>query len=266
MKVFSSIVALLLVLVAQASAAPSVVITGVHTNLDSVTYSVTVKDWSIDDKTPTACHSYYTNGCNVYVALVYPNGTFNVSELSWYFQFSSFSPLTVGDVLSRLNKLGVVVPFNTTIKGYLSYNPKCIELRAFSYNGSSNVAISSCIPVVTPPVKCDIDGYTTIDHKTLADDKLEGAQTSTQLNLKCTGGATVVVKADRTNSYGVRLRNNDSLYSEIKVNGKDATSGITVPVTSNVSTALTITSTLKTRGSVAPGPFSGSTVITVSPN
>jgi hypothetical protein len=114
-------------------------------------------------------------------------------------------------------------------------------------------------------VSCDITGSNTIDHKTLLDDALDGAQASTQLSLKCNRSANVTVKATRTNSYGVSLKG-DSLYSEVKINGMNATDGISISATDNWSTPINITSTLKTRGTVTPGPFSGSTVITVSPN
>ncbi|MGE8398531.1 MAG: hypothetical protein ACN6NZ_01200 [Burkholderiales bacterium] len=48
------------------------------------------------------------------------------------------------------------------------------------------------------------------------------------------------------------------------MNGKDATAGINVTVP-NGQAPLNIESTLATRGTVAPGAFSGSTVITVTP-
>lgn len=80
------------------------------------------------------------------------------------------------------------------------------------------------------------------------------------------GETSVVVRAGRSNSYGIRLKSDGSLYSEIKDNGKDATSGITVSVTNNASTLLNISSTLKAGGADVPGPFNGSTVMTVSPD
>jgi hypothetical protein len=75
----------------------------------------------------------------------------------------------------------------------------------------------------------------------------------------------VTVSASRTNSYGVRLRDDNSLYSKITVNGKDATAGINLPVSDGLASPLNVTSTLVTRGTVTPGAFSGSTVITISP-
>ncbi|MNE82794.1 hypothetical protein D3C80_1795470 [compost metagenome] len=83
--------------------------------------------------------------------------------------------------------------------------------------------------------------------------------------MQCKGTTSVSVSASRTNTYGVRLRDDNSLYSKITVNGRDATAGINVPVNNNVVSPLNITSTLVSRGTVTPGAFSGSTVITVSP-
>lgn len=50
-------------------------------------------------------------------------------------------------------------------------------------DGVLGSAISSCNSVGPAPAKCDIEGSTMIDHKVLASDKLDGAQTSTQLGL-----------------------------------------------------------------------------------
>ena len=122
-----------------------------------------------------------------------------------------------------------------------------------------------CTPVTKPVLQCAIKGDTTIDHKTLPDNALDGATASTQLGLQCRGPASVTVSASRTNAFGVQLRSDDSLYSKVTVNGKDATAGINVPVAEGLSAPLDIVSTLSKRGTVTPGPFSGSTVITVSP-
>ncbi|MFV3381013.1 MULTISPECIES: hypothetical protein [Pseudomonas] len=104
-----------------------------------------------------------------------------------------------------------------------------------------------------------------IDHKTLADNAVDGATASTQLNVQCRGPASVTVSTTRTDAYGVRLKADGSLYSKVTVNGKDATAGINVPITQDLNTPLTITSTLVKRGDVMPGQFIGSTVLTVSP-
>ncbi|MDD2058335.1 hypothetical protein N5D52_04905 [Pseudomonas sp. GD03860] len=122
-----------------------------------------------------------------------------------------------------------------------------------------------CTRVATHPLKCEIKGVPTINHKDLLDNALDGAKASTRLSLQCLGPASVTVSASRTNASGVQLRSDNSLYSTITVNGKDASAGINVAVSSGLSTWLDITSTLSTRGAVTPGPFSGSTVITVSP-
>ncbi|PNG38721.1 hypothetical protein BK640_00750 [Pseudomonas protegens] len=104
-----------------------------------------------------------------------------------------------------------------------------------------------------------------IDHKSLMDNAVDGATASTQVYVQCRGPASMTVSTSRSDSYGVRLKSDGSLYSKITVNGKDATAGINVPITQDQFTPLTITSTLVKRGNVTPGQFSGSTVVTLSP-
>lgn len=156
------------------------------------------------------------------------------------------------------------MPLNASllVEGF-SYNATCIVL----YIGTNRVnqPITNCAPVKSPPVNCNLNGNATINHNTLSDNALNGAQASTTLSLLCAGSASVIVKASRTNSYGVRLRSDDSLYSEVKINGKDATAGINVAVENNMSVPINVSSTLKARGAVAPGYFSGATIITVTP-
>jgi hypothetical protein len=142
---------------------------------------------------------------------------------------------------------------------------------SFSYStigpaiGGGLSLFGPCARVAPPVMQCDITGDAVIDHKTLADNAVDGATASTQLNVQCRGPASVTVSTTRTDAYGVRLKADGSLYSKVTVNGKDATAGINVPVTKDLPTPLTITSTLVKRADVTPGAFLGSTVVTVSP-
>lgn len=125
--------------------------------------------------------------------------------------------------------------------------------------------LGPCYRVAAPSLQCDITGYAVIDHKSLMDNAVDGATASTQVYVQCHGPASLAVSTSRTDSYGVRLKSDGSLYSKITVNGQDATAGINVPITQGLATPLTITSTLVKRGNVTPGQFSGSTVVTISP-
>lgn len=259
---------LLFCVASQAYARPVIVIKETVAEGPNLRVFFSVTGWSISDVGGTICS--YESGACIVNEIVWYNHHAAFSHGSWW-RFDPPKPpfgLSMGQVLSRLNSQGVYIPYDTSIVAQGGYDPAgiCITLEIVSSDTGESADLGDCAPIKLPSVKCDITGSTTIDHKILSDNALNGAQAFTRLNLKCLGSASVIVNASRTNSWGVRLRSDESLYSEIKINNQDATSGITVPVTNNASTPLTITSTLKTRGSVAPGPFNGSTVITVAPN
>lgn len=173
-------------------------------------------------------------------------------------------------LLNDLEKKGFRIPYSTSVfvpqKDVSADN--CIT---FSYTrigpaiGGVIDRFGPCVRVAAPALQCDITGDAVINHKTLADNAVDGATASTQLNVQCRGPASVTVSTTRTDAYGVRLKADGSLYSKVTVNGKDATAGINVPITQDLNAPLTITSTLVKRGDVAPGAFLGSTVVTVSP-
>lgn len=225
-------------------------------------------DWSTNDTTRTTC--VFNSWCNVYFDIVLNNSLVSNGRIrTWTLTDQDTripgrsGALTLGDVITILNWKGDLrMPYSSSI--LLRNRPNvmtwCFRLTI------SEVPISNCAPAPAPPLTCDIVGDTTIDHKLLLDTALNGAQASTRLNIKCNSSLRVTVRATRTNSYGVRLRSDDSLYSEVKINNQDATDGVSMSVTNDVDRGLYITSTLVTRGAVAAGPFSGSTVITVSPD
>jgi len=176
---------------------------------------------------------------------------------------------TLGDLYSDLQAVGFRVPLSGSIlvANQDASNNLCISFAYATTSGNLGAAFNlfgPCTRVVAPTLQCDITGDTNINHKTLSDIEANGAKASTKLQLKCRGPASVTVSASRTDTNGVQLRDDKSLYSKITINGKDATAGINVTVP-NGQAPLNIESTLATRGTVAPGAFSGSTVITVTP-
>lgn len=239
-----------------------------------VRYHFVVSDWNSgtagmsnpcqsDDQRQTICR----------VQLVANRGSGNYSAVGWYQEWEvrvRRGSSSMDDLLWDLRSKGLQLPLTASIlvptKSVTSN--LCIT---FTYSkigpnlGGGIGLFGPCTPVVAPALMCEIKGDNTINHKNLPDNALDGATASTQLNVLCQGPASVTVSASRTNTYGVRLRDDGSLYSKITVNGKNATSGINVPVADGLATPLNIVSTLVTRGAVAPGAFSGSTVITVSP-
>lgn len=254
--------------IAQLRAAPELVVTSSEVQPDGyVKYFYTVTGWYSTNKGYSSCGQWNQNDndvCYTSLHIHYKDGTMEILR-QWILPGSK-EMLTLGDIVALHNKSG---EFVMSYSSFVLDKRKNADAACMLLNVGvtwSMSAITDCAAVVPPPVKCTISGSDTIDHRTLSDNALEGAQASTQLDIKCAGNASVVVKATRTNSWGVRLRNNDSLYAEVKINGKDATNGINMAITSNLSAPLTITSTLKVRGVVAPGPFSGATVVTVMPN
>lgn len=236
-----------------------------------VRYYFVVNDFGpVNTRSPCATYSEANDVCRIFLAAT--------TIPSYYMPVGVYStwdvPIRSGSNLGQLQKDLESKGFQIPLRGSVLVTDKtvfpnlCISFAAaiVATNESMRAFLfGPCAPVTAPPLQCEITGDTTIDHKNLADNVLDGATASTQLYVKCRGPASVTVSASRTNTYGVRLREDNSLYSKITVNGKDATTGINVPVNDNVSSPLNITSTLVSRGTVTPGAFSGSTVITVSP-
>jgi len=171
----------------------------------------------------------------------------------------------MGDLLRDLESKGFGIPLSGSIfveSGKITHD-LCISF-IYSIPGAIR-SFGPCQPVAVLPLECDITGNPIINYQTLADNAVDGATASTKLNAQCKGPASMIVSTSTTNAYGVKLKEDDSLYSKITVNGKDATAGINVPIKDGVATPLTITSTLVKRGELMPGPFLGFTVVTISP-
>lgn len=261
----------------QAQAAIVINTTETQYEPGGVRYSFTVQDWSQDYGETNPCMQYAPGEtiCRVSIAVNKRPGIYD--PVGWYYRTWELPVKTGGSAslyLLYLDLLGLGqafwIPLSSSI--LVPYQNAGNELCVtFTYSKVGNGAggdkglFGPCTRVATPPLKCEIKGNPTINHKNLPDNALDGVKASTQLSLKCLGPASVTVSASRTNSFGVQLRSDNSLYSKITVNGKDATEGINIPVDGGLASPLNITSTLVTRGTVLPGAFSGSTVITVSP-
>lgn len=266
MKWFLMLVAALGVLT-QVQAMPNLIVTSSqHEGGNGVRYFYSVSNWTTQDKEVTIYCGHKRSYCRVAVIVAFEGGlqssAYNAVDLNTSDVEGS---IELGQLLFKLNNKGAyIMPFKTSLIliGYGNLVPTCVFIEVISENSTGYISgpLTSCAPIKPPPEKCNITGYTTIDHKTLSENKLDGAKASTQLFFQCGGSIGAKVTATRTNVYGVKLRDDNSLYSDITINGKDATGGINVQGPS-----LDVTSTLKTLGAVAPGPFSGSTVITVAP-
>lgn len=268
MRLVAVFIVLLFGLVARVQAKATLAVTSIVAEGGSVRISYTLSNWSLEDTGRSACGET-RRVCNVFteIRLVDSNNTGGL----WTINVSNSSRMTLGDVIRELNANGVSMPYSgsTMITSAANLAGGCFALTTASgVIAGPAYDVTNCMPLrpPTPPVQCDIDGSTTIDHRSLSETALNNAQASTQLNVRCSASASVTVRATRTNSRGVRLRADESLYSVVTINNRDATGGINVTTTNTMSTPITVMSTLNTQGTVAPGAFSGSTVITVSPN
>ncbi len=239
-----------------------------------VRYYFVVSDWNSGGAgQPNPCQSDDPRQTICRVQIVANKRPGNYSAVGWFTEWEVAvrrGSSTMNDLGWDLYYRGLKLPLSASILVPAKYTSDEVCIT-FSYSrigpdlGGGIGLFGPCTRVATPVLQCEIKGDTTIDHKSLPDNALDGAKASTQLSLQCRGPASVTVSASRTNTYGVQLRDDGSLYSKITVNGKNATAGINVAVVDGLNTPLDITSTLSTRGTVIPGPFSGTTVITVSP-
>lgn len=240
-----------------------------------ILHNFEVNNWSMTDPSPSPCEDpYATKKGKCYVSLAVRRDEHLSSPFPlgkpYTWTVPSRRKSTMGAFLLDLMVQGFNMPFNGSVLDTESvYNDEiCIGFLAATYEPGTIGAgqyFGHCQRVKPPMLQCEINGDTTIDHKSLPDNALDGATASLQLNVQCKGQASVTVSASRSNSYGVQLRSDGSLYSKITLNGKDATNGVNLPVVAGQATPINVTSTLSTRGTVTPGSFSGSTVITVSP-
>lgn len=254
---------LLLGSIMPASANPTVTLNKSVPETGGIRYYVSVSGWTNTDPTPLNCGGSRVNiTCILSVIVTHSSGQAETHmDNPWRFARYNADQWTLGQALQHWGIFSL--PAKAEIYTSPTSGPAvCIYL--VTSDGLSTQRISDCTKPTPPPAECRNFGSSTIDHMSLADDKLQGAQASTQVTISCTSTAKIKVEIFPDNNRGIKLRDNDSLYSEIKVNGKDASSGTDVSV-SGERAYLNITSTLKTFGKVSPGPFSGNAIIRISP-
>lgn len=177
---------------------------------------------------------------------------------------------TMGELLKDLNNAGFQAPYQGSIlvpNGVPVDRKVCISYmhtRTGPTIGGGFGPMGSCVVAQPRPPRCEVQGDLNIDHKMLSEDQLQGAMASTQLSLLCQQTSNIIVSIGRPDPLGVSLRSDGSLYSILTVNGKNAENGIVIPVSKNQTTPFTVSSMLNAIGRVTPGPFNGSTTITIS--
>ncbi|MNP46035.1 hypothetical protein D3C76_1400060 [compost metagenome] len=140
----------------------------------------------------------------------------------------------------------------------------CITFaQGYSYSGAGGVVVpvGTCAQVIKPTMQCEIKGNTNINHGNVSDAAIDGNEAATTLQLTCTGESSVIAKL----SSAVNLRADRSLYSKLTVGGKSAQGGVEVFMEKDLPRPVVVKSTLFSSGTVEPGAFSGSTVLTIAP-
>lgn len=230
-------------------------------------YYFTVTSWEggnhnfCNDMTASECHLMLVGAQHPgdYYAMV-------ISKHYWQRIKPSNSMTTV-----RSQMQGFSIPFQGSLfvpKEQKISEEFCISFaQAYSYVGSGNVyaPIGPCAPVIKPELQCDIKGNTVLNHNNISDAAIDGNEATAALQLTCTGVSSVFAYASKESPSGVKLRSDGSLYSKLTIDGKPAANGVSINVKDGIPEPISIKSTLHTKGSVEPGAFTGSTVLTISP-
>ncbi|MGF6593711.1 hypothetical protein [Pseudomonas sp. 2835] len=272
-KLRRALISVLLCSAAAQAQAFNITSTDSRYELNGVRYYFIVSNWTTADQTAGPCSkpgpewSICIIGLTANRSASYYDGVGTYAE--WRIPLEN-QRQSMGQILTALQKKGFSIPLSGSILVPFSDNSNNICI-SFTYSvvgahvGGAINLFGPCARVIAPALQCEITGDTTVNHRELPDNKVDGAKASTQLAIKCRGATSVTVSASRTDSSGVQLTSDGSLYSKITVNGKDATTGINVAISNGQATPLNIESTLAAHGTVTPGAFSGSTVITISP-
>ncbi|WP_283602732.1 hypothetical protein [Serratia proteamaculans] len=177
----------------------------------------------------------------------------------------------IGEVITLYKaQRGITFPYSSmmrsgawfTIAQY-STELSCFGLYRILSEGLNSVAVepvvgASCGIVPLPLGACKLVGDIVLDHGTINSDRVDGNQTSTTAYLECNQAMSIKVTATGMAAPDVTLRADGSLSSSLQVNGIAGKTGATVDVPANTRTPVKFTSVLKTKGTVAAGPFTGS--------
>lgn len=174
-------------------------------------------------------------------------------------------------VFTAMQRSGFSIPHKGSVlvrKGTPLSDTYCISFATgYRWAGIGGAVSPSgpCAKVTMPALQCDITGNTTIKHREIFSDAIDGNEAETQLQLTCTGATSVTATTGADDALGVKLRAGEGLYSKLTIDGKKTSSGVLIKVDNGLPTRISLKSTLVTKGIVKPGEFSGSTVLTISP-
>lgn len=188
----------------------------------------------------------------------------NVASSNWADGKEVFS--TSGNSSQNcLSAVGALLPYTTTFIG---------EIKSVCYSGGTllnhTAGTTTCLRngefgSSVEDATCTISsGDITHDYGTILADEVEGKTMTTNATVSCTGGSSygAVDVALSLSEEKVGLKDDDSLYAQLDLDGKGQSTTATIGI--NSSTNLSVTSTLHTDGNVSSGAFSGSSVLTMT--
>jgi len=259
----------LLWFVTKTANAVSIEFTGSRYEFGGVRYYFTVTAW--EGGGHSFCNDMTAAECHLSLVGAQAPGQYWGLVISTHY-WSGIKPSTsMAYVLDQMQRRGFSIPFKGSLfvpKDNKTSDSFCISFaQGYSYSSSGGVVapVGPCVRVIKPALQCDIKGNTIINHRDVSEVAIDGSEASTTLQLTCSGVSSVIASANKGGSSEIKLRADGSLYSKLTIDGKPAGDGVSINVEEGLSTPVLVKSTLFSKGTVEPGEFSGSTVLTISP-
>jgi len=256
----------LLCLVGSAAHAVTIQSTRSQYEVGGVRYYFTVTSW--EGNGDSFCNDMQAATCSLYLVGAQRPGEYQSMVLGTHYWW--IKPSTSMTAV-RKQMSGFSIPFESSLfvpKEKKISDSFCISFaQGYSYVGSGSIVapVGPCAPVIKPALQCEIKGNAIINHRDVSDAAIDGNEAGTTLQLTCSGTTSVIASASKESPSGVKLKADGSLYSKLTIEDKAAAPGVSIKVEDGLATPIAIKSTLYSKGTVEPGPFSGSTVLTISP-
>lgn len=205
------------------------------------------------------------------ISIDYASGTGALKD-----HFYPLGQIPAGTLSNIANKVTEKdLPITNVLDGGAQYK-ECyyVKLHLTPSSFDSSAEASTCDGSATPPpispplppekVICTLSDNSTLDHGTLSASAVVGHSTDVFSMLFCTGKATAKIKVtDGKGSDMLKLADNGSLYSTLKVNGQKGSIGINISIPGEGGAPLLFSSELSVNGTPSSGSFSASAVATV---
>ncbi|SMB26910.1 putative MrfH protein [Serratia proteamaculans] len=222
-----------------------------------------------DDPTPNPCYGGSSCTYHFTVGMKGARGSYSIMSFPRNYRVNAVNAKTLGDVgvlfKSKISlPLSAMEPAAFPVNAVILSRERCFglfrEISSAIGGGILATPVPGSICGLAPPPTgaCKLVGDIVLDHGTVNSDQVNGNQATTTANLECSQAMSIKVTATGVGSTDVVLRADGSLTSSLQVNGVAGKTGATVDVPANTKTPVKFTSVLKTKGTVAAGPFTGS--------